>query len=157
NESLCYPIEDAVFGITKASYTLPQLIRKPLNLANTWAEIGVNAGDVNGDGYGDVYFVDDSNSVVLYFGSGGGLIANAQPRWIPVLGRPQLVTKTAVPVGFNPSTNYCANCSLDYAEVRSILVKAGDFNGDGYSDVVIGNPSADSPSGVNTNPASPFL
>ncbi|MGE3167206.1 MAG: FG-GAP-like repeat-containing protein, partial [Planctomycetota bacterium] len=78
------------------------------------------AGDVNGDGYGDVIvgasFYDngqtDEGRAFLYLGSASGLAA--APAW------------TAEPNHLGNQFGYC-------------LSSAGDINGDGYGDVIIGS------------------
>lgn len=74
------------------------------------------AGDVNGDGYGDVILTGGrlgDGAAFAYYGSASGLPAN--PSW------------TRYPVN-----GFTAN----YTEVSG----AGDFNGDGYDDIVLGQP-----------------
>jgi hypothetical protein len=71
-----------------------------------------SAGDVNGDGYGDVIVgAPNSGSVSVYFGSPSGLSASP-----------------AITLTENPST-YLYGASLS---------SAGDVNGDGYGDVIVG-------------------
>jgi hypothetical protein len=92
-----------------------------------WGSVGgallgnsvVSAGDVNGDGYSDVVlgergFSNGENSegrASIFLGSGGGL--NPTPAW----------TTESNQVG---------------ASSGSSVASAGDVNGDGYSDVVVG-------------------
>ncbi|MBK9226736.1 MAG: VCBS repeat-containing protein [Ignavibacteria bacterium] len=79
------------------------------------------AGDINGDGYGDVIvgaketttnFTNDGK-VYLFLGSSTGL--SSTPAWTSI--------------GANQSSAYGNSIST-----------AGDVNGDGYSDVIIGEP-----------------
>ncbi len=72
------------------------------------------AGDVDGDGYGDVLVSSPGASVSLFRGSPGGLIT------------------TAAAVLTNASTGFGAS-----------IAGGGDVNGDGRSDIVIGAPDAD--------------
>ncbi len=82
-----------------------------------------SAGDVNGDGFSDVlvgapWFDDvlvDRGRAYLYLGSSSGL--ESSPAWTAVGERPRAT------LGWSVAT-------------------AGDVNGDGYSDVIIGAPSA---------------
>jgi hypothetical protein len=87
------------------------------------------AGDVNGDGYADFmvsdfFFTDDESAegrVFLYYGSASGPAAT--PGWI-------------------------ADGDQAYAYFGMALDTAGDVNGDGYDDAVIGAPSFDNPEGI---------
>jgi hypothetical protein len=77
------------------------------------------AGDVNGDGYSDVvvgavYYENgqiDEGRAFVYYGSSGGLSRN--PDWT-------------------------AESNQAYAEFGASVGTAGDVNGDGYSDVIVG-------------------
>jgi len=91
------------------------------------AYLGVSvatAGDVNGDGYGDVvvgaYCYDngetDEGRALVYYGSAAGLAAN--PSW----------------TAENDDT---------YAGFGGSVAAAGDVNGDGYGDVIVGSPYYD--------------
>jgi len=91
------------------------------------AQFGVSvagAGDVNGDGYSDVmvgaYIYDngetDEGRAYLYHGSATGL--STSPAWT-------------------------AESNQSYAVFGRSVASAGDVNGDGYSDVIVGAPLYD--------------
>ena len=77
------------------------------------------AGDINGDGYSDVivgaYIYDNGETsegrAFVYLGSDSGLAAN--PTWI-------------------------AESDQDYADFGITVATAGDVNGDGFSDIIVG-------------------
>lgn len=82
-----------------------------------------SAGDVNGDGFGDVFVgcpssdnsLRDSGRVVLYLGSSSGVIST--PAW-----------------SFSGES---ANAFLG-----NTVATAGDVNGDGFGDVLVGSPNS---------------
>ncbi len=82
------------------------------------------AGDVNGDGYSDVivgapgYSFDQAfeGRAYVYLGSDAGL---------------------------STSANWIVECNQAHASFGHSVATAGDVNGDGYSDVIIGAPSYD--------------
>ena len=84
-----------------------------------------SAGDVNGDGYSDVIIgvpsatneQDTEGMVHVWYGSSSGL--------------PTLV--------FNPS--WMAESNLAGARFGTSVSSAGDVNGDGYSDIIVGAPN----------------
>lgn len=93
---------------------------------------GAGAGDVNGDGYGDVILsatlMDGSylDTVLVFHGSAAGL--SAAPDWV------MLLTEGG------------------FQGLQQRVSGAGDVNGDGYDDVIVGSPSfeadgVDSPEG----------
>ncbi len=85
------------------------------------------AGDVNGDGYSDViigafrYDSGQSNegSAFLWYGSSSGLGANGTPQ----------------------NADWKAESNQANANFGESVSTAGDVNGDGYSDVIIGAPA----------------
>ncbi len=114
----------------------------PSGLSNTpaWTVLGTGgwtyfggrlngAGDVNGDGYddfmvSDFFFTDDQSAegrVFLYYGSANG----------PASG---------------PAWTADGNQANDYFGMA--LAPAGDVNGDGYDDVLVGAPSFSDPEGI---------
>ncbi len=82
-----------------------------------FGESVASAGDVNGDGYGDLiigaHYAAGTGQAYIYLGGANGITANQQP-----------VTLTG-PDG-------------DHGEFGISVSSAGDVNGDGYADVVVG-------------------
>ena len=88
------------------------------------------AGDVNADGYDDlIAAAGESKRVYVYAGSAGGLATSSAPTWT-------LTEFTRPPASAS-------------------VAGAGDVNGDGYDDVVIGLPSATGPGRVVVHLGSP--
>jgi hypothetical protein len=146
NRSYCQPAITHPIGVTNDNIVLPQLLRKPNNLATTWAYQAFAAGDVNGDGFADVLFVDSfvvPNSIVLYFGSRSGLQDIVVPSDRPNSSDPQIVSqKLDLVIDYNSSWYYSIHRDYRYQS----QVVHGDFNRDGFSDVAISDPLATGPS-----------
>lgn len=135
----CYPNVSPAQGITLNSIALPQKIRRPSNMDGMWAFMGIEAGDVNHDGFGDVLFIPANNCTTcystLFFGSRTGLLNVVDPSWQPAAGDPQIVSqiiKVQVPPGGDEFAPGASNN-------RSPFVVA-DFNGDGFYDLAVGLP-----------------
>lgn len=99
------------------------------NLTNAQDDFGysvASAGDVNGDGFGDIvvgapsHGDDDRGAAFVYFGSNG--CAGTQ----------------------SSSANWSMQGPIAAARFGTSVATAGDVNGDGYSDVVVGAPGANS-------------
>ncbi len=85
----------------------------------SWVHFGLSvstAGDVNGDGYSDVIVGSSSFCAAVYHGAPGGLSTTA---------------------------NWTAESDQADARFGYSVSTAGDVNGDGYSDVVVGAPYFD--------------
>ena len=96
--------------------------------------ISVNAaGDVNGDGIGDVVvgaFLDDPNGAE----SGAAFV---------VFGKTTPFAATLNPATLNGSTGFIINGVSSADNAGRSVSSAGDFNGDGFADILIGANAAD--------------
>ncbi|HEX2607684.1 MAG TPA: FG-GAP-like repeat-containing protein, partial [Flavisolibacter sp.] len=95
------------------------------------------AGDVDGDGYGDVIvgvrgYNSDQGAAFLYKGSPNGLLTGS-------------AIQLFMPAGLGTSVWFGASVS-----------SAGDVNGDGYSDLIIGAPRVGTNAGI-TGPGAIFI
>ncbi len=119
NEGVAFVYQGSSSGLSE---TAPPLWNKASNQAG--AEFGTSvgtAGDVNGDGYADIIVGapfwqsggQERGAVWLYYGSSGG--PHSAPDWYTVGDQ--------------------ANAQYGHA-----VGTAGDVNGDGYSDVIVGAP-----------------
>jgi hypothetical protein len=91
------------------------------------------AGDVNGDGYGDIVIGGDQND----------------------LGEPSAWFYLGSDSGIQPVAAW--TMSFDQIVAFNTVSDAGDVNGDGYADVVLGVPLYDDDSGVDSGQAHLFL
>ncbi|UCE73713.1 MAG: FG-GAP repeat protein [Methanomassiliicoccales archaeon] len=85
-----------------------------------------DAGDVNDDGFDDVLVVARyANNDVGYYGEGNVTI---------YLGGDPMDNITDIVISFIPNINTSGSTMIDYAS------GAGDVNGDGFDDVIVGRP-----------------
>src|SRR6185369_15423497 len=85
-----------------------------------------STGDVNGDGFSDVIV-------------GAVLFDNGQANE----GRAYVYFGSAVGLAFTPA--WTAENNQAFAEFGFWVASAGDVNGDGFSDVIVGAPAIDNP------------
>jgi hypothetical protein len=104
----------------------PQILTAPAGAVANFGLLVASAGDVNGDGYADVV-VDGLGAVYLFLGGAAGLGSS------PAIAFPD-------PSSGRGQFGIRASC-------------AGDVNGDGYADVVIGD-NAGALSGRHPHPTS---
>jgi hypothetical protein len=88
----------------------------PMGVCNELGATAANAGDVNGDGYGDVIVGvacadNDTGAALVYFGSSEGIV-----------GAPQVLGDPAMTQGDS---------------FAGTVASAGDVNGDGFGDVAV--------------------
>lgn len=153
SDSLCYPQSAPALGVTKNDILLPQKITQPLSQPALWFQVAIEAGDVNKDGFGDVLFIGPT-ATYLYFGARGGLLNVVDPSRMPSVGDPQIVTEQNFFISA-PSNGLLDYSSDFYQSSQRFHSVVGDFNGDGYADLILANPAATGPA-MNT-PAAPYL
>lgn len=133
--------------------------------AATDQELGVHfapIGSVNGDPYDDVLIIGNSGTYV-YYGSSSGLLASVEPSVSPVGKNPlKFAVSGSMAAPANPNDEYFVRFhggKLQGASTKGDVsydfsnqgVTHGDFNGDGYQDVAIGQTDNGTlPSAVDT-------
>ena len=121
-----YVYGGSVYGL----YYLLSVLQGDEDGANFGWSVGT-AGDVDGDGYADVI-------VGAYLHDAGGAIGADRGRAYLHRGSPIGVAATAA---------WTASGDEDGAELGFAVATAGDVNGDGFSDVVVGAPYHDNGNG----------
>jgi hypothetical protein len=88
------------------------------------------AGDVNGDGYADVVFgaPGESPRAFVYLGGAAGLSSN--------------------PTVFSQPPAQSVSLSYPSSQFGMSVARAGDVNGDGFADLVVGEPGYNSYAGA---------
>jgi FG-GAP-like repeat/FG-GAP repeat len=106
-------------GLAKNSSNASDQITAPTSAMTSFGQSVASAGDVNGDGFADLV-VGAGASAYVYYGSDNGLVTSATPAEL-IQGSMQF--------GFS-------------------VASAGDVNGDGYADIVVGDPGGGQGGGV---------
>lgn len=144
----CYPKVIPPAGLTRNDIPLPQRINRPPNLPVDWHKRAFRAGDINKDGYEDVVFASSTATLpggrgllVAYFGARGGILNVVDPSYIPSVGDPQIVTTQ---IAFSEGS-----ANIGYSDLNSFyqrdVIRASDLNGDGFHDLIVGEPTKTSP------------
>jgi len=116
---------------------------------NYFSYIIHGAGDVNGDGYDDIISV--GTGVYLFYGSLYGPIINTAPSVNPTYYTDPKIINMASGSGVEPVTNFYRYLSIYgyhnysgyyYSNGHALKITNGDFNGDGYSDIVFFSSSS---------------
>ncbi len=118
-------------GTSSGTATVPQTILYGVNSNDQFGVAVASAGDVNGDGYSDIIVKSARGPVYLFQGG-----ATVFPATVSATAANQVYTDAAdgvtAPNGESEFNNHLS------------IASAGDVNGDGYSDIVVGsfqNPS----------------
>ena len=131
NEGGAFVYYGSAAGIT----AVPNVILQPNHVSDNFGSNVACAGDINNDGYSDVmvgaYLADygggQEGAVFLYLGSAAGV---------------------------NPVPVHRLERNVNFAHFGRSIAGAGDVNGDGYSDVIIGAPDF---LNVNTDAGTAFV
>lgn len=121
------------------------------------------AGSVNGDPYDDVFLIGSEGSYI-YYGSSSGLLSAVEPSISPVGKNPlKFAVEGSMAAPADPNDEYfvrfhggrlqgadtLGSVTYDYSNQA---MTHGDFNGDGYTDLAIGQTEDDTlPSNVDTS------
>ena len=125
NEGAAFVFLGSASGIASGNPSTPGVAQLESNQANSYFGVSVaGAGDVNGDGYADVivgaqYYTageSDEGAAFVFLGGPSGIASS------------------------NPATPGVARLESNQAtaELGSSVAGAGDVNGDGYADVIVG-------------------
>lgn len=137
NEGKAYVYYGSFTGLT---VTPSVTMDNPLDYSNGFFGSAVqSAGDVNGDGYADVVVAAQNQLVSGTLGAGQVFL---------FVGSPAGLADTPAVTLSNPAggTSAAANAWFGHS-----LGSAGDVNGDGYVDVIVGAPYQDSPASDEGN------
>ncbi|MFT3883987.1 MAG: FG-GAP-like repeat-containing protein [Flavobacteriales bacterium] len=102
-----------------------------------------SAGDVNGDGYSDVIIGASSVPNVVGTGNGAAYVYHGSGTGLPAVADWTMI-----------SQQHYTSSSSTFGQCVSL---AGDVNGDGYDDVIIGDSYFEQPSGGNLNIGGAFV
>jgi len=122
---------------------LPQYLNRPTGVGTSWSIYAFPVGDVNKDGKDDVVAFDSygaTSKLYLFFGYAGGLDVSIPTKADNSL-HAQLVTEQSGLGGSAYDANLTSNASI----FPNLPVRHGDFNGDGFEDLAVGNSGSTSP------------
>jgi hypothetical protein len=161
------------YGSPNGFVTTPAPVFTPLQptdpLAATGAQVGVSymgpyvikAGDMNGDGFNDIMLCSggpdlgtSTITVLMFYGSSTGLLVQPTPKLNPTFPTdPKIVSQVNAVTYGSPGVlgMHMAYQGGPHYNARGNFV-TGDFNGDGYSDVVMKNYQFLDGAPVNDNP-----
>jgi Ca2+-binding RTX toxin-like protein len=94
-----------------------------------------SAGDINGDGFADILIGADLD---------GGAVSDLSGQTFVVFGKADWTTTSVVDLGALDGTDGFRFDGIDAGDhLARSLSSAGDINGDGYEDIIVGAPFAD--------------